>query len=59
MVLNVHRNRTAYGGGGGRILLLLVLTGVCIPLDMLVDACHCSCLLMFVCLPLFDTVSLL
>ena len=31
----------------------------CIPLTMLVDACECCRLLMFVCLTLFKTLSLL
>ena len=30
-----------------------------IHLTMLLDVCPCSCLLMFVCLPLFETLSLL
>ena len=30
----------------------------CIPLTMLVDICPCSRLLIFVCLPLFDTLPL-
>ena len=28
----------------------------CIPLNMLVDVCQCCCLLMFICLPLFETL---
>ena len=31
----------------------------CIPLNMLVDVCQCCRLLMFVCLPPFETLSLL
>ena len=26
----------------------------CIPLNMLADVCQCCCLLMFICLPLFE-----
>ena len=31
----------------------------CIPLSMLIDVCQCCCLLLFICLPPFDTLSLL
>ena len=31
----------------------------CIPLTVLVDECQCCRLLMFICLPIFETLSIL
>ena len=40
---------------------VVVIVGVdgCVPLNVSVDVCQCCHLLMFVCLPLFETLSLL